>query len=282
MADALGEDEVRRALAEDRARDDVTTALLGSVTARVVAGTFLAEERFVVAGLPLVAEVFRQLDAGAVVEPALEDGMWVETGARIATVRGTAAAVLAGERTALNFLQRLSGIATATRRTVDSVAETGARITDTRKTTPGLRALEKYAVRVGGGVNHRVSLADQVLFKDNHWALLGKRSLQEVLARAPAGMPIVVEVETEAQLDQALAAGVTRILVDNVAPERLASWRSRCGAGVVLEASGGITAESARGYAQAGAGFISIGALTHSVRAAAVRLALDTDASGRY
>ncbi len=172
-------------------------------------------------------------------------------------------------------MQRLSGVATATRLAVDAVRGTGARITDTRKTTPGLRALEKYAVRVGGGVNHRHSLADAVLWKDNHWQLLGDASLAEALAAVRNGTLIVVEVENEAQLDAALAAGARRILVDNQRPERVAEWVRRAGPTVAIEASGGVTPESAAAYARAGAKFISIGALTHSVVAARMRLDLE-------
>jgi len=159
---------------------------------------------------------------------------------------------------------------------VDAVAGTGARITHTRKTTPGLRALERYAVRVGGGVENRASLADAVLWKDNHWALLGHagRTLRDVLSAAPPGLPIVVEVETEAQLEEALAAGVTHILADNQSPERVAAWVRRAGPGVTIQASGGIVADSAAAYARAGAQLISIGALTHSVSAASISFAI--------
>ncbi len=271
MADPLGGEAVRRALAEDRARDDVTTRLLGPAADRSTAGTFIAEQPCVVAGLPVVASVFRELEPAARLEACVAEGAWVEPGAVVARAHARAATLLGGERVALNFLQRLSGIATATRRAVDAVAGTGARITDTRKTAPGLRELEKYAVRMGGGVNHRDSLADAVLFKDNHWAMLGGAPLVEALARAPRGLPVMVEVETPEQLEMALAAGVRRILVDNQPPQRLAEWVRRAGPDVAVEASGGITPETARAYAEAGATFISIGSLTHSVRAAAIR-----------
>ncbi|MGH2670546.1 MAG: nicotinate-nucleotide diphosphorylase, partial [bacterium] len=190
------------------------------------------------------------------------------------TVTARAGTLLASERVALNFLQRLSGIATLTRRMVEAVAGTGARITHTRKTTPGLRDLERYAVRVGGGVDNRASLADAVFWKDNHWVLLGAtgRRLRDVLtaATAPRGLPVVVEVETEAQLEEALAAGVTHILADNQPPERVAGWVRRAGPGVTMQASGGITVENAAAYARAGARLISVGALTHSAPAAAI------------
>src|SRR5207249_1658035 len=189
----------------------------------------------------------------------------------------SARALLAGERVALNFLQRLSGIATLTRRAVDAVAGTGARITHTRKTTPGLRALERYAVRVGGGVENRGSLAAALLWKDNHWALLDHTggSLRDVLRAAPRDLPIVVEAETVEQLDEALAAGVTHILADNQSPETIAAWVRRAGSGVTMQASGGITAENAAAYARAGAHLISIGVLTHSAPAAPIGFELD-------
>ncbi len=273
MADALGLEEVRRALAEDRALDDVTTRLLGAAADRPAAGSFVAEGRFVVAGLPIAARAFEELDPRACLEPLTGEGAWTEPGAGLATVRGAARALLAGERTALNFLQRLSGIvATVTRRAVDAVAGTGARITHTRKTTPGLRALERYAVRVGGGVENRGSLAEAVLWKDNHWALLdGSATLAAALAAAPGDLPVMVEVETDAQLEEALAAGVLHVLADNQPPQRIAAWARRAGPGVTIQASGGITPEGARAYAEAGATLISIGALTHSAPAAPIR-----------
>ncbi|MGH7546942.1 MAG: carboxylating nicotinate-nucleotide diphosphorylase [Gemmatimonadales bacterium] len=272
MANALGLEEVRRALAEDRALEDVTTRLLGAAADRPAVGRFVPEGRFVVAGLPIAARVFQELDPDACLEPLTAEGGSTEPGATLATVRGAARALLAGERVALNFLQRLSGIATLTRQAVDAVAGTPARITHTRKTTPGLRALERYAVRVGGGVENRGSLAEAVLWKDNHWALLEVgATVAAALAAAPAGLPVVVEVETEAQLEEALAAGVRHILADNQPPERIAAWARRAGSDVTIQASGGITPESARAYAEAGATLISIGALTHSAPAAPIR-----------
>jgi nicotinate-nucleotide pyrophosphorylase (carboxylating) len=274
----LGLDEVRRALAEDRAHEDVTTRLLAAAATRPTRGAFVAEERCVVAGLLVAALAFRELDPTASLDRCLEEGAWVDHGGILATVLGPAAALLAGERTALNFLQRLSGVATLTRRAVEAVAGTGATISDTRKTTPGLRALEKYAVRLGGGVNHRASLAGAVLWKDNHWAMLGGTPLKDALSRAPAGVEVIVEVETLPQLEAALSAGVRRILVDNQPPERIAQWAARAGPSVDIEASGGITPENARAYALAGARYLSIGALTHSAPAARIRFDLDLTA----
>jgi len=267
----LGREEVQRALAEDRAAEDVTTRLLGAAARQPACAAFVAEGRFVVAGLPIVARVYSELERNACFEPDGAEGEWVAAGTVLARVRATAGALLAGERVALNFLQRLSGIATLTRRAVDAVAGTQARITHTRKTTPGLRALERYAVTVGGGVANRGSLAEAVLWKDNHWALLGAGGLAPALASAPPGVPIMIEVEDEAQLEQALAAGVRHILADNQGPERVAAWVRRVGPGVTIQASGGITPESARAYAEGGAALISIGALTHSAPAAPIR-----------
>ena len=267
-------DAVRRALEEDRAATDVTTRLLGVAARRPACAQFVAEGRFVVAGLTIVALVYGELDPAARVEALCGEGEAVAPGAVLARARASAATLLAGERVALNFLQRLSGIATVTRRVVDAVAGTGARITHTRKTTPGLRALEISAVTVGGGVENRRSLADAVLWKDNHWALLGSEDLARALRAAPAGLPLMVEVEDDAQLERALAAGVRHILVDNQPPERVAAWARRAGPDVTVQASGGITPETARAYAEAGARLISIGALTHSAPAAPVRVDL--------
>ena len=272
MAESSHRDAVRRALEEDRAADDVTTGLLGAAARRPACAQFVAEGRFVVAGLPIVALVYAELEPAARVAALCAEGEWVAPGTVLVRAQASAAALLAGERVALNFLQRLSGIATMTRRVVEAVAGTGARVTHTRKTTPGLRALEVYAVTAGGGVENRRSLAAAVLWKDNHWALLGSQDLAQALTLAPAGLPLVVEVEDDAQLERALAAGVRHILVDNQPPERVAAWVRRAGPTVTVQASGGITPETARVYAEAGAHLISIGALTHSAPAAPIRV----------
>ena len=271
MADAGGRDEVRRALEEDQARHDITTRLLDAAARRPACADFVAEGRFVLAGIPVVTSVYAELARDARVERRCEEGAWVAPGTVLARVRADASTLLAGERVALNFLQRLSGVATLTRRAVEAVAGTAARITHTRKTTPGLRALERYAVTVGGGVENRGSLAEAVLWKDNHWALLGDGDLAAALAAAPPVAPVVVEVENDAQLERALAAGVRHILADNQSPERVAAWVRRAGRGVTVQASGGITPETARAYAEAGARLISIGAVTHSAPAAPIR-----------
>jgi nicotinate-nucleotide pyrophosphorylase (carboxylating) len=261
-----------RALEEDRAHDDITTALLGEGAEQPAVGRFRAEADLVVAGLPLIEAVFRELDAATSVESAVAEGDQVATGATIAVAHGRGGVLLSGERVALNYLQRLSGIATVTRRAVDAVAGTGAVITDTRKTTPGLRPLEKYAVRIGGGENHRASLAEAVLWKDNHWELLGRCAggLTEALRGAPEGVQVCVEVESERQVDEAVAAGVDWLLVDNQTPDTIASWSRRLGPKVTIEASGGITPETARPFAEAGAQRISIGALTYAPDIASV------------
>ncbi len=275
MAEPDWLEAVRRALAEDRATEDVTTRLLGPAAERPAEARFIAEAVCVIAGLPVAASVFHDLDRQSELEtaPGIADGSRVVTGTVFATVRGRAGALLAGERVALNFLQRLSGVATLTRVAVDAVAGTRAKITHTRKTTPGLRALEQYAVRIGGGVDNRASLADAVLWKDNHWALLardGHRSLAEVL-RLSSGVPVIVEVENETQLQAALAAGVPHLLIDNQPPEQVAAWARRAGPAVTIQASGGITAGNARDYALAGAKLIAIGALTHFAPAIPIR-----------
>ena len=271
MAEAFGLIEVRRALAEDRAGEDVTTRLLGATATQSAEARFVAEGSMVVAGVPILATVFHELDPAAAVSLAIPEGSWALTGATLAAVCGGAGALLAGERVALNFLQRLSGVATLTRQVVDAVRGTGAKITHTRKTTPGLRNLELYAIRIGGGVENRASLADAILWKDNHWALLDGRSLRDALRNAPDNVPVVVEVETDAQVEAALAAGVTHLLVDNQPPDQLAAWARRAGPAVTIQASGGITAVTARAYAEAGASLIAIGALTHSAPAAPIR-----------
>ncbi|MEX0692285.1 MAG: carboxylating nicotinate-nucleotide diphosphorylase [Gemmatimonadales bacterium] len=277
MADAQGQDAVRRALDEDHARADVTVGLLGSAATRVVRGVFMAEAPCAVAGVAVAAEVFRQLDPRVVWTTLIADGSRAEPGDRIAEIKGPAGTLLSGERTALNFLQHLSGIATATRRAVDAVAGTGATITHTRKTAPGLRDLQVAAVVAGGGVPNRTSLAHTVYWKDNHWALLGEDArLAAMLAQVPRGTDVWVEVETDEQFAEALAAGVRHMLADNQTPERVAEWIQRSGGQVRVQASGGITAETAGAYARAGAHLISIGGLTHSVTAVPITFALCT------
>jgi nicotinate-nucleotide pyrophosphorylase (carboxylating) len=270
----------RLALDEDDARGDVTTSLLGDMADTDAVGLIRSEGRFVVAGLPMAKGVFDELGS-ALFDVGTAEGDWASAGDVLATVRASARVLLAGERVALNYLQRMCGIATAVRAAADAVAGTGAVITDTRKTTPGLRELEKYAVRVGGGVNHRYSLGDAVLWKDNHWALLAAsgRGLREALQHVPPGIPVQVEVENEEQLQEALTAGVTQLLIDNQSPATVAAWARRAGKDVIIEASGGIGVDRAAQYARAGAHRISMGSLTQSAPAAQLGMAIELAAA---
>jgi len=267
---------VRVALAEDHARDDVTSALLGPEADRPARASLVAEADLVCAGLPVLAAVFAELGEAVLIETLASEGAWCRPGAVLARIEGRAGGLLAGERILLNYIQRLSGIATATRRAAEAVAGTPARVTHTRKTSPGLRAFELYAVAQGGGVPNRVSLADAVLWKDNHWALVsGASGLADALARVPPGLPVIIEVEDERQLATALAAGVTHLLIDNQPPRIVAEWARRAGPLVTLQVSGGITLANVRAYAEAGAHLVALGALTHSVGAAPVRCDLE-------
>ena len=259
-------DLVRAALAEDlgRAGDLTTDAIVPAE--REAAGRLIARGAGRVCGLEVAAAAFRELDPEVEVDLRVGDGADVEAGAILAGVRGRARALLTAERVALNFLGRLSGIATATRDLVRLVAGTGARIADTRKTTPGLRALEKYAVRVGGGANHRFGLDDAVLVKDNHLALAGGVAAAVERVRASVGhlVKVEVEVDTLEQLDEALAAGVDAVLLDNMTPETLAQAVHRVAGRAVTEASGGITAETLPAVAAIGVDLVSVGWIIHS------------------
>ena len=297
------DDLIRRALAEDVGSGDVTS--LATIPATALAhARIIAKAPLVCVGLPLAERIFRSLDADASITLLAKDGDLVEKGRELLQIRAKARAVFTAERTALNFLAHLSGIATLTHRFVESLAGTNAKIRDTRKTTPGLRMLEKYAVRMGGGTNHRIGLYDAILLKENHIALAGGvtaalgqahayASLQmkpqettayEAIAGPNTGspinfLPIQIEVRDERELREALEAGAESVLLDNMTPDaagrcvRLArSLRCDC----VVEISGGITLESARAYAETGADFLSSGALTHSAPAADVSLLVDT------
>jgi nicotinate-nucleotide pyrophosphorylase (carboxylating) len=230
-------------------------------------GVVLAKSDLVVAGLDVAMEAFRQLDAASVVEVLWGDGSRVRANEPIAFVTGDARALLEAERTALNFLQRLSGIATLTAKYVDAV---GGRITvlDTRKTTPGMRALEKYAVRCGGGTNHRQRLDEAILIKDNHKRLAGGISGAVTSAlQSGGGLPVEVEVETLNELDEALAAGAPRILLDNLSTHDVREAVRRAKGRATLEISGGVTIERLPELASTGADYVSVGALTHSAPA---------------
>ncbi len=297
-------DLIRRALEEDIGTGDATTA--ATVPPRATArGHILARQTLVCAGLPITEKVFRTVDPEIQVTCPHNDGSFVEPGAEIVQIKGNARAILTGERTALNFLAHLCGIATLTRRFVEQLAGTRTRIRDTRKTMPGLRALEKYAVKTGGGANHRFGLYDAILLKENHIALAGgiKAALDKahtyVSPKAPpprtasaydaAGLdpevvgpgplPVQVEVREVKELVEALKAGAEAVLLDNMTPERAAECvatargiRTEC----VIEISGGITLENARAYAEAGADFLSSGMLTHSAPAANLSLLVDS------
>jgi nicotinate-nucleotide pyrophosphorylase (carboxylating) len=277
-------DIVTRALAEDLPWGDITSDTL--VPARIeVSGRFVLQEAGVVCGLPVAGLVLSEIDPAVRFSPCVSEGSRLEAGSVIAEVRGPARAVLAGERTALNLLQRMSGIATATAHYVDAVRGTGATVIDTRKTAPGLRLLDKYAVRQGGGSNHRFSLSDGVLVKDNHLAALGASSMSEALRAMRAHVPhttrIEVEVDRIDQIADALAGGADIILLDNMPPSLLREAVDRIGGKALTEASGGITIETVRAVAEAGVDLISVGALTHSVRALDISLDLDIDAGAR-
>ncbi|MCY3783810.1 MAG: carboxylating nicotinate-nucleotide diphosphorylase [Chloroflexi bacterium] len=259
---------VRRALAEDIGTGDVTTNAVvdahGAVKAPIV-----FRELGIVAGLDVAREVFAQLDDAAEVEAVAADGTRIAAGETAAVVRARTQAMLTGERVALNFLQRLSGVATLTRAFVDAVQGTGVRILDTRKTTPTLRALEKYAVRVGGGANHRAGLYDAILIKDNHIAAAGDvaRAIARARRGAPAGMAIQVEVETCDEAAAAVSAGAHALLFDNMPVAEVERAVGRVAGDVRLEVTGGVTLSNVREYAETGVHDISVGALTHSARA---------------
>jgi nicotinate-nucleotide pyrophosphorylase (carboxylating) len=298
------DDVLKRALEEDIGSGDATTAAVVPPQARARA-QIIARQTLVCAGLPIAERVFRALDPEMRVTFPHSDGSFVEPGAELVQVKGNASAILTGERTALNLLAHLCGIATLTRRFVEQLAGTKTRIRDTRKTTPGLRALEKYAVKTGGGVNSRFGLYDAILLKENHIALAGgiKAALDKahtyVSPKAPppraasaydaAGLdpevvgpgplPVQIEVRDTKELREALGAGAGAVLLGNMTPERAAECvaiargiRAEC----VIEISGGITLENARAYAQAGADFLSSGMLTHSAPAANLSLLVDS------
>ena len=258
-------------LSEDIGRGDITTqsTVMRSQSAK---GRFIAKEAMVVCGLEAAEAVFSTLDSQQQIEAFVADGDEVEAGKVIARTTGFADVLLAGERLALNLMQRLSGIATLTRRYVQAVEGTQAQIVDTRKTTPGLRMLEKYAVQTGGGRNHRFGLDDGVLIKDNHVALAGGVATAVGRARKAVGHlhKVEVEVSRERDLRDAVEAGADILLLDNQTPEethRLVEVARGLKPDVLLESSGGITLENVRAYAEAGVDLISIGALTHSARA---------------
>jgi nicotinate-nucleotide pyrophosphorylase (carboxylating) len=259
------DDLVARALAEDLGdAGDITTraTVPPNVQARAV---IAARKPGVIAGLPVAARVFAMVDAKLTITPRVSDGAAVAAGDVLMDIEGAAAAILTAERVALNFLGHLSGVATATNEIARAIAHTHAKVIDTRKTTPGLRALEKYAVRCGGGANHRMGLYDMVLIKDNHIAAAG--GVAAAIKAAKRGAPkvkIEVEVDTLAQLDEALGEGVDQILLDNMSPAMMKEAVARVAGRAVTEASGSITKATAAAIAESGVDLMSAGWITHS------------------
>jgi nicotinate-nucleotide pyrophosphorylase (carboxylating) len=274
----LVEAAVRAALAEDMGLvGDITTSAIVPAAA-MAAGVLVARRPGVIAGLPLAEAAFRALDPGVRFEALVGEGQPVAEGAAAARVSGRARALLSAERVALNFLGRLSGIATLTRRYVDAIAGTRARIIDTRKTTPGLRALEKYAVRAGGGMNHRTGLFDAVLIKDNHIVAAGGIGAAIEAARARVGhmVKIEVEVDTLDQLAQALQHRIDAVLLDNMTPDELREAVRMAAGRVLTEASGRVSLETVRAIAETGVDLISSGSLTHSAPVLDIGLDFET------
>lgn len=271
----LAEPIVQRALLEDLGRGDVTT-LLTVPEGIETTGEILAGQPGVLAGMPVAQRVFHLLDPRVRLEPLVKEGQHFDTGMVLAEVHGEARALLMGERVALNFLQRLSGIATLTARFVEMVQGLPVRICDTRKTTPGLRYLERYAVRVAGGYNHRFALDDAVLIKDNHIAVCGgiSEAIQRVRRSLPHTMKIEVECATLAQVQEALDAGADILLLDNMPLDLLQEAVRLAKGRAFLEASGGVRLENVRQIAETGVEAISIGALTHSAPAIDIKLEL--------
>lgn len=264
---------VSRALAEDLGTGDVTTAATVPPAARATA-LIMQKAPGVVYGLEVAELVFRALDPDVEVELCAQEGVWRE-GGEVMRVTGRAGALLSAERTALNFLQRLSGVATLAARCVAAIDGTSARILDTRKTTPGLRVLEKAAVAAGGATNHRAGLYDSVLIKENHAAIAGGvgEAVRRVRQRAPE-LPLEVECRNLAEVDEALAAGAPRVLLDNMSPAQLRAAVAHVGGRAELEASGGVTLETLRDVAATGVDFVSVGAITHSAPALDLSLIL--------
>ena len=267
------QDVVRRALAEDIGSGDVTTNLCVPADA-LATGRMVAKESLTLAGVELLPLIFPD----CIVALIRHSGDRVDGGGEIAVVQGPARALLTGERVALNFVQRLSGIATLAAAYVRAVKGTRCRILDTRKTTPGLRGLEKMAAAAGGAVNHRMGLFDAVLIKNNHITAAGGVSAALERTRS-AGLPVEIEVRTREELDEALACGATHLLLDNLSPAEAEDWITHVhlhnDKRATIELSGGITLETARAYAETGADFLSSGAITHSARAVDINFRLE-------
>lgn len=269
----LVDEILRRALAEDVGTGDITTLL--TVPEGIEAhGEFVATQAGVLAGIPIAERVFHHVDARIRLEPLMKEGQSFSANTLLAEVRGEARGILTAERVALNFLQRLSGIATFTARFVEAVKDLPVRICDTRKTTPGLRYLERYAVRVGGGYNHRFGLYDAVLIKDNHIAVCGgiTQAVERARRALPHTMKIEVECATLQQVEEALEAGVDIILLDNMTPDQLHEAVRLAKGRAFIEASGGVRIDTVRQIAETGVDAISVGALTHSAPAIDIKL----------
>lgn len=258
---------IRVALDEDIGPGDVTTAATVAPGA-VARAELIAKDDFILAGIGVARRVFELLDQQVAFEALIEDGQAVKRGEVLAWLKGDAASLLQGERVALNLLQRMSGVATLTARFVKETAGTAATVVDTRKTTPGLRALEKYAVRVGGGGNHRMALYDGVLIKENHIAAAGGITAAVTRARrhVPHTLKVEVEVRNLAEVAEALAAGADILLLDNMDLAQLQAAVEQVGGRAMTEASGGVSLETVRAIAETGVNLISVGALTHSYR----------------
>lgn len=271
-------DLIQRALAEDVGEGDLTSRAVVPEGSRA-SGSVIAKAEGVVAGLPVAEAVFEAVDGGLELEVHAIDGDRAGPGTELLSVRGDARSILAAERVALNLLGRLSGVATLTARYVAAVAGTGVRILDTRKTTPGMRALEKAAVVAGGGSSHRFGLYDAVLVKENHVRVAGAvgEATRRALVGAPAGVSVEVEVESLAELEEALEAGVGRVLLDNMSLADLRAAVELAAGRAQLEASGGIGLENVRAVAETGVDFISVGALTHSAPALDVSLLFEPE-----
>ncbi len=261
------------ALREDIGTGDITTLSVID-NGRRAHGRYIAKEDGILCGMDVVEAVYHMLDDTVVLTRHFDDGAFFHRGDVLAEVSGNAVSLLSGERVGLNLLQHLSGIATRTREAVDAIEGTSARIADTRKTTPGMRVLEKYAVRIGGGSNHRFNLADGILIKDNHIVAAGSitAAVAAAKARAPHTLKVEVECETMEQVDEAIAAGADIIMLDNMNNAEMTAAVSRIGGRAVTEASGNMGERDLRAVALTGVDLISIGALTHSVRAMDISL----------
>jgi nicotinate-nucleotide pyrophosphorylase (carboxylating) len=276
---ALVDHLIALALEEDIGTGDITTQMLIPAALQTSA-VFLAKANGVLAGIEIALKVFKKLDPLIKFEIYKKDGSSIKKGDIIAKAEGKARAILTGERTALNFLQRLSGVATQTSQFISLVSDLPVQVIDTRKTTPGYRLLEKYAVKMGGGHNHRLNLADGVLIKDNHLLLLRKsrKTLKDAVVqfrkKAPAGLKIEVETTNPGEVKEAVEAGADIIMLDNMSPAQMRRAVKLLPPGILSEASGGVTLDTVRAIAETGVNYISVGALTHSSKALDISLEL--------